>query len=127
MNIIIYGKLKQSSKSLIYTNFYISHFFKTWLKFSNFFNLKLGKDFIFFKFKLKKRFRYTFSGSPHTQTKKGRDLIEYNSFIIFGIKLKNVNLNVFLLYLKNYMLKYKNLNTGLNFKIKKIFNDEIIQ
>ena len=119
----IYGKLKQNSKYLIQTEFYLNNFFKQWIKLALTFNFINGKEYKIYKFKLKKRSRFTYSGSPHTQTKKGRDFLEYSSYNLFGVKILNSNpilLELFYCFIKNYIIKYKSLQTGLSLKIKYI-------
>jgi len=69
-NIIVFFKINSSLKNVNKNNFFILHFFNNWLNFIKFYNLINGKDFKCFFFKKKTSFRFTFSGSPHTQTKK---------------------------------------------------------
>jgi len=117
----IYGKLKQNSKHSTQNEFYLNHFFKQWIKLALTFNFINGKEYRIYKFKIKKRCRFTYSGSPHTQTKKGRDFIEYYSYNLFGLRFKDSNskiMELFYFFLKNYILKYKTLQTGLSLKVK---------
>jgi len=97
------------------------HVFLVWVKFLKQNNLKLilGKDFRFFFNSVKKLNRYTYSGSPHAQTKKGRDFVIKSSKATFGIifNLNALNEN-FYKFLYLFLLKYKTLYTGFKISLK---------
>jgi len=120
--------LKQKKISVIFTinksseklnNLIISHIFFLWTKFVSSLNMTVGKDFIFFNNNIKSQYRYTYSGSPHAQTKKGRDFLINNFKITFGIQIYNNELiSKVSTFLALVPLQYKNLNTGLKIVIK---------
>lgn len=120
--------LKQKKISIIFTitksseklnNLIISHIFFLWTKFVATFNATVGKDFIFFNNNRKSQYRYTYSGSPHAQTKKGRDFLLNNFKITFGIQIYNIELiEKVSSFLALVPLQYKSLNTGLKVVIK---------
>jgi len=118
-NMYIFFTLTKSSTKA--NNAIMLHVFSLWntLLSSNFLNMNIGVDFSFFTNQVKKRYRYTYSGSPHAQTKKGRDFIISNTKLSFGIKIKNpILFPCATAFIKFVLLQYKSLQSGLKIQIK---------
>jgi len=115
--ILITFKIKKNSLKNI--NLLSSQIFLLWNSIMSKHNFLVGIDYNYYLNSSIKNLRYTYSGSPHAQTKKGRDFNINSTFTNFGIILYNETLIKNILYFFNtFLFKYKSLQSGLIIKIK---------
>lgn len=122
-------KFSTNKKSQQYIFFLYQHFcflFSLFIKNENKKQIRnkelflLGRDFKFSFSSFKNKKRITYSGSPHAQTKKGRDLLYFQTKKMFSLIIHNKYLqNKIYIFLKSILLKYKFFSSNVIIEIKK--------